>query len=84
MCRKRISFISGFGAIVSHFVRGDIFFTHPVYYKKCPVIMYFQINYVMWQFPICDDIRKSCMYDSVIVHHINVYTTGNMEVCVEK
>ena len=31
ICRKRTSFISGFGAIVSHIVRGDIFFTHPVF-----------------------------------------------------
>ena len=29
ICRKRISFISGFGVIVSHFVRGDIFFDSP-------------------------------------------------------
>ena len=35
ICRKRILFISRFGAIVSHFIRGDIFFTHPV------VISYF-------------------------------------------
>ena len=30
--RKRISFISRFGAIVSHFVRGDIFFYSPCIY----------------------------------------------------
>ena len=29
ICRKRISFISRFGAIVSHFVRGNIFFYSP-------------------------------------------------------
>ena len=29
MSRKRILFISGFGAIVSHFVRGDICFYSP-------------------------------------------------------
>ena len=33
LCRERISFISRFGAIVSHFVRGDIFLTHPVVHR---------------------------------------------------
>ena len=34
ICRKRILFISRFGAIVSHFVRGDIFFDSPC--SPCP------------------------------------------------
>ena len=33
ICRKRISFISRFGAIISHFVRGDILFDSPCIIK---------------------------------------------------
>ena len=37
ICQKLILFISGFGVIVSHFVRGDIFLTHPVLTNINPV-----------------------------------------------
>ena len=36
ICRKRISFISRCGAIVSHFVRGDIFFDSPCMCNRSP------------------------------------------------
>ena len=38
ICRKRILFISRCGAIVSHFVRGDIFFDSPCKYNCHPLL----------------------------------------------
>ena len=39
ICRKRILFISRFGVIVSHFVRGDIFFDSP-----CTCVILIDLN----------------------------------------
>ena len=52
ICRKRISFISRFGAIVSHFVRGDILFDSPCMWPGIVMANSYlacQVGYPYWR-----------------------------------